>query len=252
MDIRVDQALHGMAASFEDRLDEVLDVEAGLRDVLLETQHMQLADNLDDVLDVEAGLAHVLAKDGKAQDEDRVVKVFEEWARAAASGAVVFIPGLGGFDPTVLARLATEAIRRKQKPELDTFERVRRLALRINGVLAAVEEETKPRVHPLDEADFTELLIDAQERIVDLHALGDELEHGNVGLDDALQTVRRTALALLDLHQLLERIQRMDQGLLKPNPIRPSMMTFATDVSNLVEPIRRLFDPSDDTVEALR
>ncbi|WP_124821896.1 hypothetical protein [Micromonospora ureilytica] len=255
MNTHVDQALRDMAASFEDRLDEVLDVEAGLRDVLLETQHMQLADNLDGILDVEAGLAHVLARDRKAPDEQRVVEVLWEWARAAASDAVIYIPGLGGFDPTVIARLATEAIQRKHKPEPNTFERVRRLALRINGVLDVVDKDATACIQTLDESGFVELFTEAQEWTINLHALGDDLEHGTIGLDEALEIVRRTALALLDVHQLLVRTQTMDRHLLrgtKPNnPGRPSLMAFATEVSNLIVPIKRLFDPSCDTVEAL-
>jgi hypothetical protein len=52
----LDEHQHALAA----HLDTVLDVEAGLREVLLQSRHDALVDDLDIVLEVEAGLATIL------------------------------------------------------------------------------------------------------------------------------------------------------------------------------------------------
>ncbi|GAA3081746.1 hypothetical protein [Streptosporangium carneum] len=56
----VDRWLDEHQRALEDDLDTVLDVEAGLREVLLQSQHDALVGDLGTVLDVEAGLAAIL------------------------------------------------------------------------------------------------------------------------------------------------------------------------------------------------
>ncbi|MFC4018396.1 hypothetical protein ACFOW4_10640 [Micromonospora sp. GCM10011542] len=46
-----------------------------------------------------------------------------------------------------------------------------------------------------------------QDCVCCLHELGDALKHATVDLEEALKVVRRTAVALVDLHQILNRIQ---------------------------------------------
>ncbi|WP_030913180.1 hypothetical protein [Streptosporangium amethystogenes] len=59
-DDAVDRLLEQHRRALVDDLDTVLDVEAGLREVLLQSRHSSLVDDLDTVLDVEAGLTAIL------------------------------------------------------------------------------------------------------------------------------------------------------------------------------------------------
>ncbi|MFG2074586.1 hypothetical protein [Nonomuraea maritima] len=49
-----------LSQQFLDSLDTVLDIDAGLREILLESQHSTLITGLDTVLDVDAGLAAII------------------------------------------------------------------------------------------------------------------------------------------------------------------------------------------------
>ncbi|MFG2864246.1 hypothetical protein [Streptomyces sioyaensis] len=58
-----------------DLLDSVIDVEAGLREILLQSRHDAMVDSLDAVIDVEAGLAAVLPPaPGPATDGHRATR----------------------------------------------------------------------------------------------------------------------------------------------------------------------------------
>jgi hypothetical protein len=84
-------------------LDEVIDVEAGLQDVLLSTRFTSLVDNLDEVIDVEAGLAAIVpvpepilapAPNTEGSDLDSVLRAISPVEKLALREA--YSPLVGG------------------------------------------------------------------------------------------------------------------------------------------------------------
>ncbi|GGU44407.1 hypothetical protein [Streptomyces violascens] len=73
-----------------DSLDSVLDIEAGLREVLLQSRNDTMTDGLDSVLDVEAGLAAILPR--KAEPEAQPAQDVQELTSVEALLAAVSPP----------------------------------------------------------------------------------------------------------------------------------------------------------------
>lgn len=86
-----------------------LDVEAGLRDILVQSRHDELTERLDDVLDTSAGLANILGDEPEAATEDAALI-----SRVNVAGRPVPAPARMAFrnDPLVEPlRRAFEATR---------------------------------------------------------------------------------------------------------------------------------------------
>ncbi|MEU7800757.1 hypothetical protein AB0B10_15945 [Micromonospora arborensis] len=226
-----DMTLRAAAESFEDQLDEVLDVEAGLRDVLIEDEYHQLDNDLAEIIDVEAGLASVL-------DENDSASV--EWSSECAW---VTCDGVG-------RNTATFTFDGRIPKQADTLERVRRLAVKMLGTLSDV-----PLRRLGDGAAFAvKRALDQAER--QAHAFGllpAMLAARAVDRPEAVEIVHSTADAFMRLHSALNE---MRAG--KPGPFAHPVERVKSDVfdravaaSRLQEPVARLFDPSDDVVDAL-
>ncbi|MEU4780762.1 hypothetical protein [Micromonospora sp. NPDC023633] len=231
MDRRLDKAeamLLAAAKSFEDQLDEVLDVEAGLRDILLEDQYHQMDDQLDDVIDVEAGLAAVLG-DGDG-DRAGTERTQISWTTYNCDHIIKVT-----FDPEC-----------RVSPQLDTLERVRLLADRMFSTLMEVQ-----LARPSHEQAFAikREMNQAERRARAFRALPGVIEAKLVDREDAVGIVRSTAEAFMNLHTALKQLHGKSSFPIER--VKTEVFKRGVEASRLQEPVARLFDPSDDVVDAL-
>ncbi|SCL25808.1 hypothetical protein GA0070616_3179 [Micromonospora nigra] len=222
------------------RLDAAWDVEAGLRDVLLEERYHRFVDEQGTGFDVEAGLADVL-NTGLGLLGKGSANLLHLTYRFHADADCVPV-----FD------VEAES----------TLSRVRRLACDIEERLLEIEREVIDFVLPEDLfGHITDALDEATRTADDLSDLADELEQGAVTLEEALGVVRATSGALVELSSVLRealaglKVLRMvsEDHYTVHQPPRPEpLLDLANEVNELQQPIRRLFDQADEVVGSLR
>ncbi|MEU7809573.1 hypothetical protein AB0B18_24225 [Micromonospora chalcea] len=234
----VDVTLRAAAERFEEQLDEILDVEAGLRDILMEDDYRQLDEELSEVLDVEAGLAAVLGEGDCAE---------MEWPPPSARRPRPPGAGQQGGDCMRYDLIKVTFTPDCKVPEQpDTLERVRRLAAMMFGTLMDVQLG-----EPGYEAGFAiKRAVNQAERCARaFRALPDLLEARVLGRTEAVDIVRRTADAFMALHTSLAELRAAKRQPVQT--VKNEVFNRAVEASRLQGPVARLFDPSDDVVEAL-
>ncbi|WP_433229972.1 hypothetical protein ACQP2H_30465 [Micromonospora sp. CA-248260] len=212
-------------------------VEAGLREILLEDTYHRFVDEQAAGFDVAAGLVEVLEAKADLCLPELRIGLF----RATIPHPAAILEALGASDEEI-------------QWHLNTFERMRRLAdeviVTIEGLRLDLDEAVDPS-DPLGEElmDLDPQFIDAARWALQLRRLAEKLERRDVGLDDALRVVRRNLLAILDLYEGVGSWSVRHESL--DSPRRTELTTLATKVNDLGPEIKRLFDPSDDTVGSL-
>ncbi|MFI8802806.1 hypothetical protein [Micromonospora chalcea] len=218
-------------------IEAAWDVEAGLREILLNEQYHRFAEEPMSGFDVEEGLAAVLDGDARrgVDDTDVVLQV-------KASPREIPVTRQSRID-----HLETLV-----PPQENTFDRVRRVGREVTETAA---------LHLLEECNrpgSSKVLVEQLAHTVDcgsrLTVLGDDLADGLVGLNDALRVVSDAAEVVKETYILLVKVQREPDGA----PTFGALQTWdrfyelEVEVSRLQQPIKRLFDPSEDTVGSLR
>ncbi|MGW0649415.1 hypothetical protein ACWD4T_11470 [Streptomyces umbrinus] len=240
--------LDGQQSLLLDELGDVLDVEAGLREVLLQSSHDTMVNRLDAVLDVEAGLAAVLPGTGPT----------EQWPEPAVS-----LPQA----PTM------EQLLSRVSPRV-------RIALRVHpDVVAGCEaletletaapgwRDIQPYVRLLDDAlsgreadyeaarHFSGKLDRAAERLCHvLEEVKGFLRHGFVeSLDEVLLEIRHISRKLADASALAGELasrRGADGGSgIRRAQARRAAREAAEHLSEAVNRARRLVDDLGDLVQ---
>ncbi|MET7808602.1 hypothetical protein [Micromonospora chersina] len=213
------------------RLDATWDVEAGLRDILLDEHYQRFAEKPVGGFDVEAGLAAVLAED----EGLRLQETVEQVLASTSGGVTVIVDG-------------------DEEPTESTFDRVRRVGQLVHDTsdfLMGAVEYTRAR-------STTKVLV--RQRLVALQrrhlaVLADDLELGRIELERALQVVQQTANLLLETYHLvidMDRGRRVDKARRRSVYGLDRTVMVVREVIKLEQPIRFLFEPSDETVSSLR
>ncbi|MEU8024660.1 hypothetical protein AB0B88_20865 [Micromonospora haikouensis] len=224
------------------QLEATWDIAAGLREILLEEHYHWFVETKADTLDVEAGLAEVLAGGAERPDVKRLMlHEVQTW-----NGALL------------AAITAWDCVVEERAKQPNTFERVRMLAQSAEETLHQLRRDCRAmiraRVHAFNRHEvesFVTAQLHADCWIRHLAQLADELEHGAVDRESALVVVRTTALALMavyDVTNLLWSPRLKGHS----HSLAARLLDLAGDVTNLEQPIKRLFDESDDVVDALR
>ncbi|PWR13395.1 hypothetical protein DKT69_20970 [Micromonospora sicca] len=117
--------------------------------------------------------------------------------------------------------------------------------------LGELRDTVRAEPQPGRKVKLARAYIDALGRAAELNHLADELELGAVGLRQALRVVRGAALALMEVYDEFSMVRNPGKKV-NGHPLAPRVLDLAVDVNNLERPIRRLFEPSDDMVDALR
>ncbi|WP_146758799.1 hypothetical protein [Micromonospora noduli] len=234
---RLTAAARAELDAIQSQLKATWDTEAGLREILLEEHYHQFVGANAGGLDVEAGLAEVLGDAAEAADLEELARV--ESLRVEMRRLT---------DVLDAARLELEALARP-----NTVDRVRRLAQKVMETLEVLAESIHAGIELLTEQQVAELTTADSEAVLcvaELDRLSGQLERGTVGLERALRVVRDTALALMKVYDVLGTLwdpQRRRTG----HPLAEHVLNLAVDVNHLEVPIKRLFEPSDDVVDAL-
>ncbi|MFG1740244.1 hypothetical protein ACGFLT_19665 [Micromonospora chalcea] len=210
------------------------DVEAGLQEILLEEHYQQAITAPAPGFDVDAGLAEILTASASACNTFPVA-LPEDHRRESYPTRTVFVHMSYGFEVDLTPVPPT------------TFDLIREragAALRVVAELEAATFESPALV------DATSYFSEVGFRAVRLESLADQLEDGSVTLDAALSVVGQLVLALLAMDREFIRLwmRSRTEGMADEYPLRKVVADAVKDVSELREPIRRLFEPSDDMV----
>lgn len=214
------------------RLEATWDTEAGLREILLEEHYHRFIGEQSGVFDVEASLADVLARDAQHPEPESLevdtqrLHVFLAVVTAAQRDWVV-------------------------PAQPNTFDRVRLLAQSVLETLEELTGTVREELQERRQIELAEAYIDALAWVDELNQLADGLQAGVVGLERALAIVRGTALALMEVYDQISVVWDPETNI-NVHPHAPRVLDLAVDVNNLERPIKRLFEPSDDVVHALR
>ncbi|MGW5079570.1 hypothetical protein [Micromonospora echinospora] len=232
-----DQLTAAARAELDDiqrRIEATWNVEAGLRKILLDEHYHRFAEQPVSGFDVEAGLAAVLAGGTDDDTPDAV-----DNTRLVQHHAL-------------LGQLFADADA-LMPPQETTFDRVRRIGHEVKETAAILMLEELKQCRP--DGDLKGQLAQAMIHGSQLAALANDLADGLVGLKDALQVVIEAADVLMATYETLVEVwteRRMDVGdESQPSATRARVLDLAIAVSRLQQPIRRLFDPSEETVGSL-
>lgn len=225
--------------AIQHRLEATWDIEAGLREILLEEHYHRFVEERAGRLDVEASLAEVLVG-SDAEDLRNAVAALKVDLRRLKSTLDAISVGYGKVEVSAGP---------------NTFDRVRLLAREVDRTLDAVWADHRKliRANAVDRRcanDLVKVQRQADHWLPYLALLGDQLEQGVVGLGTALGTVRNTALLLMSVYDVISTIW-YPRSKRRGHPFAPKVLDLAVDVNLLEQPIKRLFDPSDDVVDVL-
>ncbi|ADL47660.1 hypothetical protein [Micromonospora aurantiaca (nom. illeg.)] len=236
----LDQLTAAARAELDDiqrRIKATWDVEAGLREILLDEHYHRFTEQPVSGFDVETGLAAVLAGDAHHDTPDNVDST--PFVRHDALINQLF------------AHAHADVLR---PPQETTFDRVRRIGHEVKQTAAILVLQAIEGLLPDDDGLKGQL---AQAMIHGnlLTALADDLADGLVGLKDALQVVTEAADVLMATYETLIDLRTTRRtkggGAVQPPATRAKVLDLAIAVSRLQQPIRRLFDPSEETVGSL-
>nr|WP_128136084.1 hypothetical protein [Micromonospora provocatoris] len=216
-------------------LETQWDVEAGLQEILLEEHYQQAIAAPAPGFDVDAGLAEILAASASACNTFPVALAEDHPCEAYAAR-------------TLFVQISPYEFEVDLTPALpNTFDLIRQRADEAINLVTALEAVTFESAALVGATRyFSEVGI----RAARLGSLADQLEDGSVTLDVALSVVRQLVLGLVAVDREFSRIwQRIrTEDLTAEYPLRNLVREATKDVAELQEPIKRLFEPSDDMV----
>lgn len=212
---RLDASARAALDAIQSRLDETWDVEAGLREVLLDSRYERSVGDQATGLDVETGLTEVLGRDSEVSPKPKAVDKINA-ATVTVSVEVTFSTA-------------------------STIDR-----------LKAVASDLEDALNDLRRADedgsgrFVLDLSPVADVVNKMGALAERIEARTVSRDDALAVVRIATEAFTGLYQ---RLLKVDSKWLLPDswPKPGRIKNLAKAASKLELPIALLFDPSDET-----
>ncbi|MFI6129450.1 hypothetical protein [Micromonospora sp. NPDC051141] len=220
-------------SAIEARLTATWDVEAGLRDILLQGHYHQFIADAGTGFDVEAGLAAIIATDALPQNSTAPVD------RQLQS------------PPTNCLHHKTEtADGRDAADHLSTIDKVWAVANEAQLFLRQLRDPWRENQTADHLGDLLQHLSTAVRKSDDLAHLAVNLDQGIVTLDQATEIVNGMALALMELSTTLSYyLKRGPDGNKHPDVTR--IWELARHTASLKPPIKRLFEPSNDVVDAL-
>ncbi|MFD4208258.1 hypothetical protein ACFWRG_19960 [Micromonospora tulbaghiae] len=189
------------------------DLEMGLKQILVTDHYDRFERELATSFDVEAGLSHVLERSAPVT-EARFAQQIGHWAQSR------------------------QAIR-----ELNTIEQVRRLSCYIIEVVTAVIDElSRPIIIGL-EAELER----AEDAGSQLGKLAQALERREASREESVRGLREVVEACIELYNAVLDLEPESTD---SDPVA-QLPTLAVRAGNLQRPVARLFDLSDDAVDAL-
>jgi hypothetical protein len=224
-----------------EELGDILDVEAGLREVLLQSSHDTMVHRLDAVLDVEAGLAAVLPGTGPAEEwPEPVASLLQEpTVEQLLSKVSPRIRIALRVHPEVVA--GCEALEALQTT-VPVWRDIQRQAHQIDGVLSGRVSDYEAALHlSVDLGRASERLRHVLEEVKGF------LRHGFVeSLDEVLQDVRKASKKLTDVTVLAGEITSQrgaaDGSRIRRAQARRADRQAAEHLSEAMTQARRLAD----------
>ena len=224
---------HAMTQS----LDDLLDTEAGLREILLHSHHYTATDNLDTVLDIEAGLAAILPtpQTSPADTHDAAPHRTDTTGRFGTLSPAVRMtlrsnPDVKKTSQALALAFARDRDLARARDRDLAFDLVRDLAFELvrelDHVLARARDRARDHIHPRDRALVRVLALDR------VHDLAVELARSlDLALDRALAHDRDRSLTHVraiahDLDLDLDRVRAFVRGL-DPDFVRVRVRALA-------------------------
>lgn len=235
---RLAAAARAELSAIQVRLVATWDVEAGLRDILLEEHYHQFIADQEAGFDVEAGLNAALAADAPSQNPKAPI---DRQLQSPLTNALTNCPH----------READTAGRRDASDHSSTIDEVWTVAQEVESFLRQFWRRPWRQRRPARHLKILHLRFStAVRKSVDLAHLAVDLEQGTVSLAQATEIVDRVTLALTELStDLSYYLERGLDGAEHPDLAR--IWELARRTASLEQPIKRLFEPSNDVVDAL-
>ncbi|MEU8186370.1 hypothetical protein [Micromonospora carbonacea] len=223
-------AAHAELDAIQRRIEENWDLEARLREILLEEHYHDFVEERSRSFDANTALAAILS------DE-------------AVLGPLRMVQWTISSDMSITSQIKVllYARMRHEEPEAttDPVDQVRQVA----GEMAITLLEVKEAETTALTSDYTLAVAGAHHQAWQLYDLAEALDERLIGKEDALVVLNETADALLSLYEALDNEDH--SSVTNPEFFKDRVWTLGT-ITNLLKPaILRLFDPSDDTVGSL-
>ncbi|WDZ83973.1 hypothetical protein [Micromonospora cathayae] len=221
-------AAHAELDAIQRRVEETWDIEASLREILLEEHYHAFVEERTRSFDAKASLADILASDVAGVGPLGMVWSSSEVADSPKAPRRAQARHCGAWEPAS-----------------DPIDQVRQVAAEATVALLAIKKAETTAATP----DYIVAMTEATRRSVELLILAEDLDRKLISKEDALDVVHETAGALLDLCKILDN--QDDPSVENAKHFIRVVFTLATDANRLKSAIKCLFDPSDDTVGSL-
>lgn len=219
--------------AFQRRIEENWDLEASLREILLEEHYHDFVEERSRSFDAQAALADILSSDEAQLDPLWV-------APLKSVDLSKFRKGL------ILMYLRTRDEELEPEAAIDPIDQARQVA----GEMAITLLEVKEAETTAATSDYILAMAGAHRQAWQLLDLAEALDERLIGKEDALVVVHETADAFLSLYKVLDNED--DPSVQNSARLKDLVIRLGTKANRLNPAIKRLFDPSDDTVGSLR